>query len=117
MTTKRDEMCDLFDLPYSTDDETLFECCIKYAKDGDSDNDEKDAEFYNLQDKLIDLNADYKNLQYDNKELQRLYNELNANYKLVAISLEMSMKGDPDYIDDDVWKLQIWDELKKEHGE
>jgi hypothetical protein len=117
MTTKREELCDLFDLPYSTDEETLFECCIKYVKDGDSEADEKDIAIDDLRDKLIELKTDRDSLKHDNKELQKLYNELLANYKLMAVSLSQVMQGDPDIIDEDVWKLPIWDELKKEFGE
>ena len=31
--TSREQLCDLFDIPYTTDDETLYDCALKYIKD------------------------------------------------------------------------------------
>jgi len=110
----REKLCDLFDLPYITDDETLFDCALKYTEDSTEDS---DIEIEELEEKNEKLSDDKIDLLYSNKKLQMEYNELSANYKLIAFTFQRYVSGDSDIIDEKVWELPIWEELRKESEE
>lgn len=56
----REAICDVYDLPYSTDNETLFDCILKYLQDYDSDEDDKDSEIDDLRNEIIELKQKLK---------------------------------------------------------
>lgn len=72
--TSREDLCDFLGLVHTIDDGTLFECALKVAKDGPTDD--LSNELDDAEDKIGILEVELKAEKENNRQLREEYDKL-----------------------------------------